>query len=559
MANSISKFYKSFSGTDTLAFIIMPGCTPVVIGSLTTISYSMFRNKKPVINIGRTNINGVTRGSRIFAGTMIFTLINQHWLKELQEQEAVKYLEKFKELKVDELPLFDIMIISANEYGNAVSMYIFGIDFTDEAQTISVEDLFTENTFSFVARDVSNFRKITKKGGANKSSPKSHNELNDYSQRYYVLNSSNISFDDLGRLEQSRKRAKTVERQRKQDPVLQRDLFLTSSKLKMGNDVAEIQMLLGKLLKKDANISGIFDEDTDKLVREFQSKYNTGSIDGVVDNRLYKIMLNETYGKDKGIRLGMVINKNGTMGHRYASSNSDIHHSLNYKEYVDIYGIEKEEGDSEQRWYKTNKGYVMYEDIYAGENNKDITEFPILKYKDKSQYVTMLNDMLSKIDNKLKSTNEFGDDTLNLIRKLQKENGLISSGIVDNYTWLLIKSLVNRINKITNTDNFVMLHDKMPGRYKITKEEIKKFRTTVICDNPINIKVTITVKYKKGKYKTYHENILLEKRTAGNIPLEKFDKAFNYNAEYGEPDSIEYTVYAYNKNPYKWNISLKES
>ena len=86
----IHKYYKSFSGTDTLAFILMPGSSPVCIGSLTTISYSMFRNKKPVINIGRTNINGVTRGSRIFAGTMIFTLINQNWLRELQEKMLIK-------------------------------------------------------------------------------------------------------------------------------------------------------------------------------------------------------------------------------------------------------------------------------------------------------------------------------------------------------------------------------------------------------------------------------------------------------------------------------------
>ncbi len=132
----ISKYYKSFSGTDTLAFIMMPGSTPVVIGSLTTVSYSMFRNKKPVINIGRTNINGVTRGARIFAGTMIFTLINQHWLNELQEQIA--WLAEYEELKVDELPLFDIMIVSSNEYGNYASIYIYVIDFTDEAQTISV-------------------------------------------------------------------------------------------------------------------------------------------------------------------------------------------------------------------------------------------------------------------------------------------------------------------------------------------------------------------------------------------------------------------------------------
>ena len=76
LGNQISKYYQSFSGTDTLVFMLMPGRNPVVLGSITTVSYSAYRTKQPVINLGRTNINGVTRGSRIFAGTMIFTLIN---------------------------------------------------------------------------------------------------------------------------------------------------------------------------------------------------------------------------------------------------------------------------------------------------------------------------------------------------------------------------------------------------------------------------------------------------------------------------------------------------
>lgn len=152
---SISRFYKSFSGTDTIAFLMFPGLKPIVIGSLTTISYSMYRNKVPVINIGRTNINGITRGSRIYAGTMVFTLINKHWLRELQDQAP--YLQDYPTLKVDELPLFDIMIVSANEYGSSCSMFIYGVDFTDESQTLSVEDLFTENLFKFVAREISVF------------------------------------------------------------------------------------------------------------------------------------------------------------------------------------------------------------------------------------------------------------------------------------------------------------------------------------------------------------------------------------------------------------------
>ena len=316
---NISKFYKSFSGTDTLAFILMPGCTPVVIGSLTTISYSMFRNKKPVINIGRTNINGVTRGSRIYAGTMIFTLINQHWLKELQDQ--IDYIKDFEDLKVDELPLFDIMIVSANEYGNAVSMYIFGIDFTDEAQTISVEDLFTENTFSFVARDISTFKQISIKKNNNHGKSNPGNLLNEFSQKLYVLKSSPISFDELGRLEQEVTQSKLIDMQRPQLYSLPRNLYLCSSKLIIGNDVAMIQTLLQRVFQDIAiEINGIFDEKMDKIVRKYQS-IATLAINGIVDDKVYNSLLNSTSINELGIRLGIIVNKNGSFGYRLASIN----------------------------------------------------------------------------------------------------------------------------------------------------------------------------------------------------------------------------------------------
>lgn len=148
-------FYKTFSGTDSLAFILLPDCKPILLGSLTTISYSMYRDKKPVTLIGKVNVSGYTRGMRVIAGTMIFTLINQHLTKDLVDQ--VPYLSNHGKIKADELPLFDVMVISANEYGASTRMMIYGVDITDDAQVLSVEDLFTENTFNFVARDLDEF------------------------------------------------------------------------------------------------------------------------------------------------------------------------------------------------------------------------------------------------------------------------------------------------------------------------------------------------------------------------------------------------------------------
>lgn len=146
---------RTFTGTDTLVFIVFPQTKPILLGSLTTLSYSLYRHKTHVPLLGRITTGGCTRGTRVVAGTMIFTLINQHWVNELKDN--VKCLEDYDHVKADELPICDLMIISANESGSSVAGFIYGLDFTEEAGVISVEDLMIENTFKFVARDIDLF------------------------------------------------------------------------------------------------------------------------------------------------------------------------------------------------------------------------------------------------------------------------------------------------------------------------------------------------------------------------------------------------------------------
>lgn len=152
----ISNHYRSFSGADSLVFIMIPGCKPVCLGTITTLSYSIFRNKSQVSLIGRINVGGFTRGTRLVAGTMIFTVINQHWVNELSDQ--LPWLQEYKNIKADELPIFDLMIVSANEYGACVNGFIYGVDVAEEGQVVSVEDLFTESTCRFIARDIDVFK-----------------------------------------------------------------------------------------------------------------------------------------------------------------------------------------------------------------------------------------------------------------------------------------------------------------------------------------------------------------------------------------------------------------
>ena len=63
-------FYKTFTGMDALAFMMLPEAKPILLGSLTTLSHSVYREKKPVPLLGRINTGGYTRGMRSIAGTI---------------------------------------------------------------------------------------------------------------------------------------------------------------------------------------------------------------------------------------------------------------------------------------------------------------------------------------------------------------------------------------------------------------------------------------------------------------------------------------------------------
>lgn len=550
-------FYQSFSGTDTLAFIMMPGCTPVVIGSLTTISYSMFRNKKPVINIGRTNINGVTRGSRIFAGTMIFTLINQHWLRDLQEQDAVSYLKDFKELKVDELPLFDIMIVSANEYGSAVAMYIFGIDFTDEAQTISVEDLFTENTFSFVARDISTFEKFnTLKNTSSHSSHNTSGDIYERHERIYRLASSQTAVEEIALYVKQQSQTRQEQMSKPQQLTLPRDLYLNTSRIMMGDDVMQVQTMLSKVYP-DIDVNGMFDEQTDRYVKLFQSEHQL-PIDGVVDDKVYAYLCTTDTTSEEHVKIGIVVNKNGSFSYRFPTINSNVNKTLQFKEKVELLDVFDDDRDGyTQRWYKTTFGYVIAEDVYSAYDQYPIVEFPVVKHQDAGVYVAMIQAALDKLYPGFPQTGIYDTNTLNKIKELQTQYGLYPSGIVDYETWLLLQSTGNIVRP--SDDHFMFTYSVAPGVYTISTnkplmEQLASYYGTINCNNTVTAKNTVIARYPNGNTKTFSID---KSDTTLNISVADLQKALVYNPTEGSmPTTLEWIVHPLNRTTYKWTFNI---
>lgn len=155
MGREIKKFYETFAGSDILAFALFPEAKPILLGQLTTISYSIYREKKPVVVLDRINVAGYTRGPRFIAGSLVFDVYNKSFANDIISK--IDYLKDYGPIKADELPLFDILIVGGNEYGYANKMKIYGCEIGDESQVIDVNQIVTNNKFTFAARDIDTF------------------------------------------------------------------------------------------------------------------------------------------------------------------------------------------------------------------------------------------------------------------------------------------------------------------------------------------------------------------------------------------------------------------
>jgi hypothetical protein len=132
----------------------------IVLGTLQTISVQTYREKVAVRALGHSYPKGMCRGNRTIAGSMIFTLFNEHSLAQLIRSMSATgsiYGEMNNDLSAyiaDQLPPFDLTIIFANEYGSLSQMSIYGVEFISDGMTLSIEDLLTEQVLQFIARDI---------------------------------------------------------------------------------------------------------------------------------------------------------------------------------------------------------------------------------------------------------------------------------------------------------------------------------------------------------------------------------------------------------------------
>lgn len=134
------------------------------LAEVQTLSATVSRDKHAVRACGTVYPKAFTRGPREIAGSIVFTVFNEHVLYEILDAHASDFDGiAFTSILMDQLPPLDILISFANEYGSISRMTIYGVEFVNEGQVMSIEDMITEQVVTWVARDIDPMRSVSKR------------------------------------------------------------------------------------------------------------------------------------------------------------------------------------------------------------------------------------------------------------------------------------------------------------------------------------------------------------------------------------------------------------
>ncbi len=156
LKDDLKYHYSTYSGADMVCSFDIPGERPIILGELSELSYSVFRAKTPVRTLGRIRTKGFTRGMRVVSGILTFSVFNESAPRIIME----KINQAGYDILMDELPLYNITVSMANEYGSRSTFAIYGVTTTTEGMVAGIDDLQIKNAYQFYALDVSDMKVV---------------------------------------------------------------------------------------------------------------------------------------------------------------------------------------------------------------------------------------------------------------------------------------------------------------------------------------------------------------------------------------------------------------
>lgn len=201
--SEFTRGYNSFSGVDIKAVFGTKS-----IGTLQGISYSISREKAPIYTMGSADPRAFARGKRGIAGSLVFIQFDSEPL--IEEMSNLKFLSDIDDLRPqykagqdkpltnpniatpavagagsinvagagaaaqetdlgttvftdqeiatpwypDQIPPFDVVLAAANEYGAIASMQILGVELLNSGYGVSIDDIVSEHSYTYIAHGV---------------------------------------------------------------------------------------------------------------------------------------------------------------------------------------------------------------------------------------------------------------------------------------------------------------------------------------------------------------------------------------------------------------------
>lgn len=121
-----------------------------------TLTISSARSVSAVRRLGEYHAFEYTRGARTIAGSMVFTSFSRDVFAELYKLHPGENFSTSTggspPMHVDQIPPFHIIMTGVNEYGAIGQSLLLNVTLTNFGTTLSVHDLKTEATYTYVAQ-----------------------------------------------------------------------------------------------------------------------------------------------------------------------------------------------------------------------------------------------------------------------------------------------------------------------------------------------------------------------------------------------------------------------
>jgi len=157
----------SINATDLQAVIALPTGQILELATLSMMSLSTHRDGFPVTSLGYVGPKGFTRGHRLTAGTLVFSVFERSAFTKLMNpleaptgyvnaasrEKKTEIKSAFYNMHADELPPFDIHIIYANSDGLLCYEALLGVVIVDQGSVRSMDLIQIQESYAYMATD----------------------------------------------------------------------------------------------------------------------------------------------------------------------------------------------------------------------------------------------------------------------------------------------------------------------------------------------------------------------------------------------------------------------